>query len=486
MLTVARAALIGTAAATLIEADHARWDLVYALVAVVAMQAIVAFAARRWASKSTGASIDELRLAALRALERRDPREVHEDAARWRTTLTAGLEGVRPYLTDYVPALIATCLATPIALLTLLYYDLPSGILAASTIPLIPLFMVLIGLLTREHTKRRLEVTSALSGQLSDLMLGAPTLRALGVTTAPAQQLRRTGCAHENATMSVLRLAFLSSFALEFLATLSVALVAVWIGLRLVDGEMTLLAGLVALIIVPEVYAPLRKVGGSFHAAVDGMTAAEEIFDLIDSPASLAGSYVSRDSDVVSVQKLSVLGRDGITPEQLSFTAQPGQITVLHGANGSGKSTAILAILGLLPDDAVTGTIRTPSLANIGYLPAHPALVAGTVAENLALLGARDTSRTANLVSLDIPLDQQVHPGGAGISAGQGQRLALTRVLSPGYSALLLDEPTAHLSPELVDRLTVVLQAEAKRGTLLLISSHDPRIAAIADQVVHL
>ncbi|QGU01334.1 ATP-binding/permease protein CydD [Corynebacterium kalinowskii] len=488
VLTVARAALIGTAAAVLIEQDVIRWELVYALAGVVLAQAGVAFVARRWASKSTGEAVDELRLAALKALERRDPRQVEEDSAMWRTTLTSGLEGVRPYLTEYVPALIATCLATPIALATLLYYDAPSAILAAATIPLIPLFMVLIGVLTRTHTQRRLEVTSTLSDQLSDLMLGAPTLRALGVTKAPVSQLRKTGETHETATMSVLRLAFLSSFALEFLATLSVALVAVWIGLRLVEGDMTLLSGLVALIIVPEVYAPLRKVGASFHASVDGMTAAEQVFDLIDSPGTLDGSYVSSGSAEIRVQDLSVRGRDGVTPTGLSFTAIPGRITVLHGPNGSGKSTALLAVLGLLPDSAVSGHIEAPSLSDIAYLPAHPALVGGTVGDNLVLLGALPTATTHSSaeVGLDIPLTQAVHSGGAGISAGQAQRLALARVLALDAPCLLLDEPTAHLSPELVIRLTELLQREAQRGRVLLISSHDPRILAIADQVVQL
>lgn len=453
---------------------------------MVAAQAVVAFAARRWASIIAGAAVDELRRAALRALDRRDPCAVAEDAAAWRTTLTAGLEGVRPYLTDYVPALIATCLATPIALATLFYFDLSSGVLAAATIPLIPLFMVLIGMLTRAHTQRRFEVTGVLSGQMTDLMLGAPTLQALGVTKAPATQLKRTGKTHEDATMSVLRLAFLSSFALEFLATLSVALVAVWIGLRLVDGEMTLLAGLVALIIAPEVYAPLRRVGASFHAAVDGMTAVEEVFDLIDQPTTVTGSYLTRESQDIVVRNLSAQGRDGITPRDLSFHAVPGTITVLHGPNGSGKSTALLAIAGQLPDAAVTGRITAP--ARIAYLPAHPALVGGTVAENLVLLGAEAevTLAAAEEVGLDIPTTQAVHPGGAGISAGQGQRLALARVLAAEANTLLLDEPSAHLSPELVTQLLAVLRRRAGEGALVLISSHDPRILEVADQVVPL
>ncbi|MEJ5998965.1 ATP-binding cassette domain-containing protein [Corynebacterium sp. H130] len=488
VLTVSRAVLVGLTAALLIERGEIRWDLVGWLAVVVVAQAGVAAVARRWASTSIGDAVDELRLAALNALERRDPREVEADAAMWRTTLTSGLEGVRPYLSDYVPALIATCLSTPIALATMLYFDIPAGVLAAATIPLIPLFMVLIGTLTRAHTERRLEVTSVLSGQLTDLMRGAPTLRALGATQAPARQLEQTGTVHANATMSVLRLAFLSSFALEFLATLSVALVAVSIGLRLVDGDMTLVAGLVSLIIAPEVYAPLRRVGTSFHAAVDGMTAAEKVFDLIDTPGTMFGSYV-QESDEVAMQGLTVSGRDGTRPSNLSFRARPGAITVLAGPNGSGKSTALLALLGLLPDAAVSGSVSRPPLDQIAFLPAHPAFASGTVAENLQLFGARAeaTALTSGAVGFDVNVSQHVNAGGSGISAGQGQRLALARVFAlPDRPVLILDEPSAHLSPEFVVLLESHLLEEVAHGKTVLISSHDARLLGIADEVVQL
>ncbi|QMV84661.1 ATP-binding cassette domain-containing protein [Corynebacterium hindlerae] len=487
-LTVARAVLIGVAVASLVEQQVTRWDLVAWLVAVVVAQSGVAWVARRWASLSIGEAVDELREAALVALAHRDPRDVEEDAAQWRETLTAGLAGVRPYLSDYVPALIAACLSTPIALAVMLYFDLTSGLLATTTLPLIPLFMVLIGTLTRSHTEKRLQVAGKLSGQLSDLLQGSATLRAFGVTETPHAQLVRTGSSHATATMSVLRLAFLSAFALEFLATLSVALIAVSIGLRLVAGDMTLLAGLVALIIAPEVYTPLRRVGSSFHAAVDGITAAQRVFELVSESRALTASY-RRAGNRIDVRQLSVTGRDGIRPNNLSFTARPGTITVLRGANGSGKSTALLAILGLLPDDVVDGEIIAPPLSLISYLPAHPAFEPGTVSSNLALLGARahELSIAAERVGLDVPATHPVGASGTGISAGQGQRLALARVIANSErTTLLLDEPSAHLSPELVSRLTAQLQDLAEEGRTIVISSHDPRVVSLADQVIDL
>ncbi|MEJ5929063.1 ABC transporter transmembrane domain-containing protein [Corynebacterium sp. H128] len=487
MLIVARAVLIGVLAATLIEDHTAKWGLLWVLLAVVIAQAVTAYAAKRWASHSIGTAVDQLREAALTTLSRRDPREVEADAAQWRTTLTEGLSGVRPYLSDYVPALVASCISTPLALAVMLYFDLPSGILAAATIPLIPLFMVLIGTLTRSHTQRRLRVASALSGQLADLLQGAPTLRALGATKAPHEQLIRTGRSHADATMSVLKLAFLSAFALEFLATLSVALVAVGIGLRLVAGDMTLLAGLVALIIAPEVYGPLRQVGASFHAASDGMSAAEQVFDLLDSDEELTAHYRTVQDAGVSVHDLSVSGRDGVRPQHLTFNAQPGEITVLRGANGSGKSTALLAILGMLPDRSLSGEISAPDLQDIAFLPAHPAFIGGTVADNLELFGSPPDTRAQVAFGFEVPLAQRVLPNGAGISAGQGQRLALARSVSDSEkSTLLFDEPSAHLSPEYVELLGAELRRQAQAGKTLVICSHDDRLAKLADQVIDL
>ncbi|WP_284522688.1 ABC transporter transmembrane domain-containing protein [Corynebacterium aquatimens] len=285
MLLIARGVLIGTVAAGTVTGtllDDA--SLFTALVLVVLAHGLVAWLAARAANRSVGAVVDTLRTQAMRALAARDPREVEERAGYWRHVLTRGLGDFRPFLTEFLPALVATCVGTPLALAVVFYYDWVSGLICVITLPLIPFFMVLIGKLTADHTRRRLEVTAGLGAQLGDLLAGAPTLRALHAAERPARQIRESGERHERATMSVLRLAFLSSFALEFLATLSVAVVAVSIGLRLVVGEIALLPGLVVLIIVPEVFNPVRRVGGAYHAAADGLEAADAVLTLIDAP----------------------------------------------------------------------------------------------------------------------------------------------------------------------------------------------------------
>ncbi|QGU05461.1 ABC transporter ATP-binding protein/permease [Corynebacterium comes] len=492
MLVLARGVLIGWGATRLIVERVFPWWVIPALVAVVAAHGAVSWVAQRWSSRGVGATIDSLRASSLEALRRRDPRVVQEQSAHWRTVLTRGLDDFRPYLSDFLPSLVAVVLATPAALLVVFLADPVSGVLALVTVPLIPVFMVLIGTLTRAQTRRRLQITAALGGQLADLLSGALTLRALGATDQPGREIEASGRRHENATMSVLRLAFLSSFALEFIATLSVALVAVGIGLRLIDGSLGLSAGLIALIVIPEVYQPIRQVGTNFHAAADGLAAVEEVLELIDAPSHQPPFTPQRREGVaLEVSGLSVAGRDGTTPTDLSFRAEPGEVTVLHGPNGSGKSTAFLAVLGVLPKNLVHGQVVAPAPEAISYLPARPVLTPGTVKDNLVLLGAEPAraEAAAAAVGTGVPGDRILGAHGSGISAGQSQRLALARTLARGDGGpmlLLLDEPSAHLSPELVEHLGMLLRQYAAEGHAVVVASHDRRIAAAADKVVPL
>lgn len=492
VLVLVRGVLLGWGTAELIVERSFPWWVVPALVAVVAAHGAVSWAAQRWSARGVGGTIDSLRTSALEALRRRDPRLVQEESARWRTVLTTGLDDFRPYLSDFLPSLVAVALATPAALLVVFLADPVSGMLALVTVPLIPAFMVLIGTLTRTHTERRLRITAALGGQLADLLSGALTLRALGATGRPGREIEESGRRHENATMSVLRLAFLSSFALEFIATLSVALVAVGIGLRLLDGSVGLAAGLIALIVIPEVYQPIRQVGTNFHAAADGLTAVDEVLELIDAPAERPTFTPGRHQGVtLEVSDLSVAGRDGPTPTGLSFRAEPGEVTVLHGPNGSGKSTAFLAVLGVLPADLVHGTVNAPAPERISFLPARPVFTPGTVNDNLVLLGARPEAaeKSAADVDVGVPGGRLLGARGSGISAGQAQRVALARALARGDGGpmlLLLDEPSAHLSPELVGRLLLLLRKRAARGDAVVVASHDHRIVTVADKVVPL
>ncbi|AGP31905.1 ABC transporter ATP-binding protein/permease [Corynebacterium terpenotabidum] len=481
---VASGVLLGTTAAAVITdhtglADH-RTALVWLTVLVI-VQAVLAWAEQRNSHRAAVRATEDLRLRALDVLAHRDPRTV--DRAHWRTLLTEGVDGLGPYLTGYLPALVSTALATPAVLLVVWFLDAGSALIAVITLPLIPVFMWLVGTLTAGRTEKRLATLGVLSDQLLDLVRGLPTLRALGRLDTPVAEVRRLSDRHRRSTMDVLRIAFLSSMVLEFLATLSIALVAVGIGLRLVDGSMTLAAGLTVLIIIPEVYTPVRQVGARFHDARDGIVAVDRILALLTEEDAAQDATqdttqaVTQDADAVAeapsgpgltvaFHHLSATGRDGARPRDVTGTAQPGQITALTGPNGAGKSTALLALLGIATDgvsgsatvtDVTTGTVLTgPDLWNrTSYLPQHPVLDATAVG---------DTS---------------------GLSLGQRQRVAvaaeLDRGRTTGRDLLLLDEPTAHLDTANARTMLDTLARRAADGATVIIASHDPLVTAAAD-----
>ncbi|WP_433625045.1 thiol reductant ABC exporter subunit CydD [Nocardia sp. CA-120079] len=505
------------------------------LVAAIGCRVLATWVQSRIAHRAGAAVVAELETAVLTAGAQLPPRELETRRTELAVVVSTGLTGLRAYLTGYLPALLLACLVPPIVLVVIGFHDPVSGLIAVVTLPLIPVFMVLIGLLTQGRAEATLVATTRLSDQLLDLFAGMPTLRALGRegstgrTGSMEHRVRALGDALRQRTMRALRIAFLSSMVLEMLATLSVALIAVSIGLRLVYGEMSLYAGLVALILAPEVYLPLRMVGERFHAAQDGMAAADKAFAVLEPSAQVqaesgadgradggdAGDEVGRDgSGLIAICDLSVRARDGFAPAGLTAVLRPGLVTVFTGPNGSGKSTALQAILGLITPESgsvkVDGTdVRALDQetwwSRLAWLPQRPVLVPGTLRENLELLGARTPDTTAKgaarvldeleaaciATGFDAVLDELpdgwntiVGAGGIGLSLGQRQRLALTRVLAADRPILLLDEPTAHLDPAAEATVLTALQQRARTGATVIVIAHRPTVLAAADHII--
>ncbi|MEV6431452.1 ATP-binding cassette domain-containing protein [Nocardia sp. NPDC051463] len=541
------------------------------LACAVAVRVVATWVQSRLAHRAGAAVVTELETAVLAAGARMAPRELETRRTELAVVVGTGLAGLRAYLTGYLPALLLACLVPPIVLVVIAVHDPISGGIAVVTLPLIPIFMILIGLLTQGRAEATLAATTRLSDQLLDLFAGMPTLRALGreggadesgTTSArtrvrPDQgaglgsdnriqragsmehRVRELGDALRQRTMRALRIAFLSSMVLEMLATLSVALIAVSIGLRLVYGEMSLYAGLVALILAPEVYLPLRMVGERFHAAQDGMAAADKAFAVLEPelaatepgmPGSACLGPVGESDEVdhrrsspgagaafggvIVVRDLTVRARDGFAPACLSAVLRPAAVTVLAGPNGSGKSTTLQAILGLITPDRGSVTVDGTDVRDldadawwgrVAWLPQRPVLVPGTLRENLELLGAdvpdtsaRDATRVVDeleaaclatgldAVLADLPhgWDTVVGAGGVGLSLGQRQRLALTRVLAADRPVLLLDEPTAHLDPDSEAAVLLALKQRARAGATVIVIGHRPTVLAAADHVI--
>ncbi|MFM1724287.1 thiol reductant ABC exporter subunit CydD [Rhodococcus sp. PAM 2766] len=511
-MVIVSAVLIGTILAGIITSDRRsvgdwRTDLMW-LAAAVAVRVFAAWLHARYAHRSANRVVAELEVEVLGAATRMSPRDLDPRRDEIATVLTRGIRGLAPYLTGYLPALILAATLTPATFVVIALQDLTAAMIVVITLPLIPVFMILIGLLTKGKSEANLGAMTRLSGQLMDLLAGLPTLRALGREHGPAARVRELGDAHRKTTMSSLRVAFLSSMVLEMLATLSVALIAVSIGLRLVFGNMELEPGIVALILAPEVYLPLRMVGTQFHAAEDGLAAADKAFAVIDEAPDRreagTGSAVPDDNSV-DLSGVSVHSRSGLAPHRLDVTCRPGEVTVLTGPNGSGKSTALQVILGLA--EPVEGTVRVGGLDvaaldrarwwdRIAWLPQHPVLVPGTLAENLALVGPVDPEsdelrRACRATGFDTVLaelprgwDTVVGVGGTGLSLGQRQRLALTRLLVSPRPVLLLDEPTAHLDDDTERTVLNSLRDLAGEGRTVVLVGHRPTVLAAGDRVV--
>lgn len=458
----------------------------------------------RLSQRGATATISDLNrqvLSTVAALPPRRLAEVRDEAA---LLTTRGLDGLRPYFTRYIPAVVLAGILSPAAVIVMACYDLQSAIIVVIALPLIPVFMILIGLVTADRSAASLNAMSTLQSRLLDLVAGIPTLRALGRADGPAYRITELSAAHRRSAMSTLRIAFLSSLVLELLATLGVALVAVSVGLRLVYGEMELANALTALLLAPEVFWPLRRVGVEFHAAQDGKTAAAKAAALLDDlPRPQAGvATVTAAGAPIRLDGLTLTGRDGAAPDGLSAEIGPGEITVLTGPNGAGKSTTLQMILGLTPptsgrvliDDVDVVDLEPHDWwAQVAWLTQRPVLIPGTVRENLNLFGplvdldaaCRAAGFDDVLATLPDGYDTPLGRAGTGLSLGQRQRLGLARVLGSSASVLLLDEPTSHLDAALESRVLAAIVARARAGATVVLVGHRAEVVAAGDRIVH-
>lgn len=465
-------------------------------------------AAAQWAQTRLGqhgatAVVAETGRTVLQGVTALPPRELQATRDRAAVLLTRGLDGLRPYLVRFLPAVILAAVVTPGAVVAMAVHDVQAAVIVVIALPLVPLFMVLIGLVTRDRSAAALTALGTLQARLLDLAAGLPTLRALGRADGAAPRIADVAAAQRRSAMATLRIAFLSSFVLELLATLGVALVAVSVGLRLVFGDIALADALTALLLAPEAFWPLRRVGAEFHAAQDGKTAAADASGLLDAlPRPPCGSRnVTGRGAEIRLSGLGVSGRDGDAPHDLTAVLAPGAVTVLTGPNGAGKSTVLQAILGLTPPTVgrvsvagvdVADLAADAWFAQVAWLPQRPMLVPGTVRHNLHLLGAVDDVETAcraagfdDVVrSLPSGWDTVLCSGGVGLSLGQRQRLGLARTLGSSAPVLLLDEPTAHLDAESEARVLHALVARARAGDTVVVVGHRPEVLAVADRIV--
>ncbi|HYI34403.1 MAG TPA: thiol reductant ABC exporter subunit CydD [Glaciibacter sp.] len=433
--------------------------------------------------------------------------------ARVTTVITTGLDALDNYFARYLPQLLLSAVATPILIVVIALQDLPSGITVIIVLPLIPVFMVLIGLATRAVQREQWEALQRLSAGFLELVGGLGTLKIYGREHRQASRLRSITEGYRTRTMTVLRVSFLSGFVLELAASLSVAIVAVSIGLRLVDGSLGLAVGLFVLLLAPEAFLPIRNVGTQFHAAADGLAAAEEVFAILEDTADsrLSGGAIAVDADSArdaDARDAGTLRFDGVTvrrdgsPVVDRFDAEfhAGEVSVIAGPSGAGKSTLLAALLGFVAfeGEITVGGRPVPS----GELPTwlawagqRPGLFGGTIAANVAL-GEVHVDRDLVLRSLRWAGATDLDPGtvlgvnGEGLSGGQAQRVATARAMYRsfvrGCQVVVLDEPSSALDASAEADLIEGLRRLAAEGRVVIVVSHRPALVEASDQVVHL
>lgn len=419
---------------------------------------------------------------------------------------TRGVDALDDYFSRYLPQL-GLMVVVPVAVLArIVTEDWVSAAIIIVTLPLIPLFMMLIGWATQSQMDRQWRLLSRLSGHFLDVVAGLPTLKVFGRAKAQAESIKRITSEYRRATMRTLRIAFLSSFALELLATIAVALVAVTIGMRLVHGDMDLYTGLVILVLAPEAYLPLRQVGAQYHAAAEGLAAAAEIFAVLETPVPASGTQRVPEGEI-TFEGVTVRypGRSSDAVSHVFLTVEPGETVALIGPSGAGKSTLLSVLLGFVRP--AEGRVRVGGVdlgsadleewrSRIAWVPQHPHLYAGTIAANVRLArpDADDAAVRRALADAGALEFVDALPGGAatvlgedgaGLSAGQRQRLALARAFLADRPVLLLDEPTASLDGATEAEIVAAVRRLAVGRTVLLVV-HRPALLGAADRVVRL
>ncbi|TVT25451.1 thiol reductant ABC exporter subunit CydD, partial [Amycolatopsis rhizosphaerae] len=421
------------------------------LALVVVGRAVVAWLSETAAHRASATVLAQLRAAVIgHALGSGPSRVPGRSPAELATLATRGVDRLDGYFARYLPQLLVAAVVPAVVAARILWADWISAVIVAVTVPLIPLFMILIGRYTQREVGKQWRTLAVLGNHFLDLVAGLSVLTAFGRARAQRRSLREITERYRVRTMRTLRVAFLSALALELLATLSVAVIAVSVGLRLLDGGLDLSTALVVLVLAPEVYLPLRAVGARFHDSAEGVAAANEIFALLDEePGARPYRAPAPDPSRVPLRLrgVTVRGRSAPVLDGVSLRIEPGRVLGVTGPSGAGKSTLLDLLLGWYPPDSGQVFVDGVDLAEldgtawrerVAWVPQRPRLLAGTVSANIRLgrpgASAHEVARAAEAAGLDVPLGTPVGELGAGLSTGQQRRVALAR-------ALLLDRP---------------------------------------------
>ncbi|MCX6370335.1 MAG: thiol reductant ABC exporter subunit CydD [Solirubrobacterales bacterium] len=516
LLVVAQAILLGRVIAGAFPGGDSLSQVsgdLWILIAVVGARALCAFGFETSGRLGARRVVGELR-ASLTAqmLETRPAGLRGQRAGELVTNAVQGLSSLEAYFARYLPQLVLAVVVPVVILLYVFPNDLAAGTILLVTLPIIPLFMILIGLAARTATERRWRTLSLLSAHFLDAVKGLQTLKANDRAQRQVESLRETGEQYRQETMVTLRIAFLSSLVLELAAMMGTALVAAAVAIQLINGGLGFATALAVLLLAPELYLPIRMVGQQFHASTDGLTAAQQCFALLDTPAAVSApssplpAPSPRDGALV-LENVSFAyeGRGESVLESIDLTLSPGEQLALVGPSGQGKSTVAALILRLLDPQAGRMLCNGVNLLDVdpkawrrqlAWVPQRPTLFSATLAENIRL-GRPEADETALLAacadaglerlidSLPEGLETPLGEGQRTLSAGETQRVALARAFLRDAPLVILDEPTAHLDAESSAAIgQSIARLSISRSVLLIV--HRPALAAAADRIITL
>ncbi len=475
-------------------------------------RALLTWAEQVTAQRTATAVAQELRGALLRAAVRHGPAWVAQfGSGRLATLVISGMDALRPWFAGYLPSLVLAVVLPPMVVVVLAVIDPASALIAILTLPLIPVFGILVGRATERRAQERWAASARLSGHFLDVVRGLAALRLYGRAQRQVDVVRQMTDRHRAATVRVLRIAFLSSTALDLVATGSVGLIAVGAGLRVAEGSLDLAPALLVILLAPEAYRPLREVGTRFHAAADAGAVVAEVDAVLGTDDRHGSAGRANRCCVAGDGEPSVMaaglrvrhagaGMDALHLPALRVRA--GEFVALRGPSGAGKTTALRVLAGMHSPSAGSVEVTGPRPV---YLPQRPTLPhARTIADALLLDDEENGRWTpglddvgwAALTVVGLADEVAALPGGLraplgehgrGLSSGQRQRLALARVLRAARvrpAVLLLDEPTAHLDAVAEQRVIAELRAAARRGCAVLVVAHRPALLAAVDRSV--
>ena len=488
------------------------WPLIAALAAAFLARGFCVCGMEIAGRRAAWGVLSELRLAlAEKRLRAHAAASDRADSAEIAAAAVQGVEGLEPYFARYLPQVVLASIVPPIVICGAALADLESALIMVVTLPLVPVFMWLIGRYTEQRASERWQALHTLSSHFLDLVRGLPTLRTFGRAEAQGGVLADVAERYRVTTMQTLRVSFLSGSVLELAATLGVALVAVTAGVRLVDGSLGLQAGLTVLVLAPELYLPFRRLGAEFHASADGRAVAARMLDLLDAddraprgglchPASPADAPIR-----VEQVSFSYPLRTGMVLDHANLELEPGEMVALVGASGAGKSTMAALLLGLITPTAGRISVGGVDLAAcsveqwrsyVGWVPQHPALLRCSVSDNIRLgkpqASDGEVRAAAALVGAEefikaLPHGYQtlVGDGARLLSAGERRRIGLARAIVRDAPFLILDEPTADLDPRSVEIISRALE-QLRTSTTVLLIAHRPELVGRSDRIIRL